>query len=135
MKLIRIVTEIILVLLEITGATGGILMIVSSLRGSETMPLSLLQHSPFHSYLIPGIILLCANGLFPAFVLTQALKRAPKHALWIVAQGGVLLGWIVVQCILLRIVNGLQISYGLIAIALVVCGAILQRSDSSAVAN
>lgn len=136
MKLVRIVTEVILVLLEITGATGGILMIVESLHGSTPpMPLSLLQHSPFHSYLVPGVILLCGNGFLPAFVLTQVMKCKPMHGLWVGAQGCVLLGWIVAQCVLLRMVNGLQVSYGIIAIVLILCGVALREARSSALAT
>ncbi len=44
------------------------------------MPLSLLAYSPFHSWLIPGMILLVSNGLLALWVLSVARRRGQRHS-------------------------------------------------------
>jgi hypothetical protein len=39
------------------------------------MPLSMIENSPFDSYLVPGIILFGVLGLVPCFVLFALLKK------------------------------------------------------------
>lgn len=93
------------------------------------MPLSLLEHSPFHSYLIPGIILLVANGLLALWVLLLAIRRKPRHGLWTAFQGCVLLGWLIVECIMLRLVIWPHYLYGAVALVLIASGLILRRES------
>ena len=45
------------------------------------MPQTLLQYSPFHSYLIPGIILFVVNGLMSLLVLWLTVRA---FGLWLV---------------------------------------------------
>jgi hypothetical protein len=54
---------------------GGALIISPSGKMLGGLPLSLLQNSPFHNFLIPGIILFVVLGLFPT-VLIFALVKA-----------------------------------------------------------
>jgi len=86
------------------------------------MPLSVLQHSPFHSFLIPGIVLLSANGLLALAVLWLVIMRKARYGLWTALQGWVLLGWLAVQCWMLREVIWWHYLYGTLAAALIVCG-------------
>jgi hypothetical protein len=51
------------------------------------MPQSLLRFSPFHSDLIPGIILLAANGLLSLWVLWLTVHRHADYGWWVAAQG------------------------------------------------
>jgi hypothetical protein len=57
---------------------GGVLIIFPSGKLFE-MPLNLLQNSPFHDFLFPGIILFTVLGLAPCF-LVFALLTKPKSA-------------------------------------------------------
>lgn len=98
-------------------------MIVSSIwKTREFMPLSLLQHSPFRSYLIPGIILLVANGLLALWIVRLVIQRRPGYGLWTALQGCVLMGWLVVECIMLRLVIWPHYLYGAVALLLIVFG-------------
>jgi hypothetical protein len=92
------------------------------------MPQSLLRHSPFHSYLIPGIILLMANGLLSLWVLWLAVRRHPGYGWWVAAQGCVLLGWLAVEVAMLRLVVWPHYLFGGVALALVVSGLALARA-------
>lgn len=99
--------------------------------GGGVFPPSLLEHTPFHSFLVPGMILFTANGLLALVVLWMLVRRKPGFALAVGAQGCVLLGWIVMECILLRVVVWLQVFYGLLGVALIVLGALLLRDSGS----
>ncbi len=93
------------------------------------MPQSLLQHTPFHSYLIPGVLLLAANGLLSLWGLWLVLARSPRYGLWAVCQGCVLLGWLSVECWMLRIVIWPHYLYGIVALVLITSGFRLRHAS------
>jgi hypothetical protein len=131
MKSVRILSEVVLTLLGLSALTGSIPMIAASLAKAQgPIPLSVLEHTPFHSFLVPGILLLGANGLLAFLALWMVVKRKPHYGLWIAFQGCVLLGWIVIQCILLRTVVSLHILYGSVALLLITSGLILRKEPS-----
>jgi hypothetical protein len=94
------------------------------------MPLSLLARSPFHSWLIPGMILFSANGLLALCVLWQTLRRRPRYGLWSALQGFVLLGWLVVECVYLRMVIWPHYFFGSLALVLILSGFALHSANA-----
>jgi hypothetical protein len=92
------------------------------------LPLSVLQFSPFRSFLIPGIILLGANGILAFWVLWCVMTRRPLHGLWTTFQGCVLLGWLTVECWMIRAVGEAHYFYAAIALALIFLGLAIWRS-------
>jgi hypothetical protein len=59
-----------------TGAIfGGAVLILSPGGRFFGMPLSLLKNSPFHDFLIPGVILFLALGLTPVLVTIALIKK------------------------------------------------------------
>jgi uncharacterized membrane protein len=129
MKLVRILSIAALTFLGVSALIGGVPMLFHPHGQPWQMPQSFLQHSPFHSFLIPGIILFVANGLMSLFVAVLALRRASGYGSWIAAQGCVLMGWLVAECIFLRIVVWPHYVYSALALVLMVTGAVLW-SDS-----
>jgi hypothetical protein len=81
------------------------------------MPLSWLDHSPFRSYRIPGLILFAVIGL--GSLVASALVWQPRTGRFSQVAGGALIIWIVVQMIMLRSVLPIQITFLLIGIAIV----------------
>jgi vacuolar-type H+-ATPase subunit I/STV1 len=70
-----------------------------------------LQNSPFSSFLIPGIILFLVVGVGNIFAAAVLIKRF-KYSLYISHfMGLALVGWIVVQCIMMRTINILHTIY------------------------
>ena len=131
MKFARLCSISLLAFLGLSAIAGGIPMITGSLgMMAGFMPLSLLKHSPFHSYLIPGIILLTANGLLALWVLWLVVKRKGSYGLWTAFQGCVLLGWLVVECWMLRLVIWPHYLYGGVALGLIVLGLLLRQEPS-----
>ena len=91
------------------------------------MPQSFLEHSPFHSYLVPGMILLLANGALSLFVLYLAMRRRKGYGWWVAVQGCVLCGWIGAEVAMLRIAVWPHYLYAAIGLALIALGLALTR--------
>jgi hypothetical protein len=64
---------------------------------------SFLENSPFDSYLIPGIVLLCVNGIYNFITLYIFLIKKSNAYLFLEIQGILLTGWIIVQMLLLQL--------------------------------
>jgi hypothetical protein len=127
MKLIRAVAIAALVFLGITSLVGAVPLIVDPTGRMLSMPLSLLEHSPFSSFLIPGIILLAANCLLSFWVLAKVLRRMPRYGNWIALQGCVLAGWITVQIVMIRTIIWAHHVYLVVSAILIFCGWLLRR--------
>ncbi|MDP3467261.1 MAG: hypothetical protein Q8S11_02935 [Daejeonella sp.] len=113
------------------GAIGGGGVLILSPSGQLMgMPLSLLEHSPFTSFLIPGIILFTMLGLAP-FLLIFALLKKPEssfaemlncfndmHWSWTfsIYMAFVLIIWIQVQMVFLQTVSWLHTFYIFLAL-------------------
>jgi hypothetical protein len=130
MKLARVTAVVLLVFLAL-GALWGSSSLIANAHGVPfgLFPQSLLRHSPFHSYLIPGITLLFANGLLALWVLWLELMRKPLYPLWITSQGCVLLGFLGFECWMLRVVMWAHYLYGGVALALIISGLILRQME------
>ncbi len=129
MKTVRWIGIAILFFLAVSAIIGGIPMIADPLGTPWNMQPGLLQHSPFSSFLFPGIALLIANGLLALWVLGFALARLPRHGLWITFQGCILLGWLAIECVMLRLVSWPHYLYGAVALGLIAAGLLLSRGE------
>jgi hypothetical protein len=127
MRAARIVAIALLAFLGLSAIVGAIPMLMRPTGEPWAMPQILLQHSPFHSYLIPGIILLVANGLLSLYVLWLTVHKHSGYGWWVTAQGCVLLGWLIVEAAMLRLVAWPHYLYGAVAMALIVPGIALVR--------
>jgi uncharacterized membrane protein len=134
MKETRWAAMVLLAFLGASGIAGGVPMIADPGGRPIGMPQSLLQYSPFHSFLIPGIILLTANGLLALWVLWMAFSRRNYYGWWTAMQGCVLLVWLVVECLMLRLVVWPHYLYGAVAVGLIAAGLALRRGGAGAAA-
>lgn len=132
MKQIPKIITIILLLFNSIGAIYGGLHLITHPDGSSLqMSLDWLQYSPFSDYLIPGIILLVVNGLFGFFVLGLMIFRHKNFPWFVIAQGALLAGWILVQMIMFRSVLALQVIMGSTGLALLLLGWLLLKITST----
>jgi hypothetical protein len=131
LKTLRLFAMLVLLFVSVTALWGGTVLIGNS-HGNPwgMMPLSLLAHSPFHSWMIPGMILVIANGLLALWTLWLALRRRPRCGLWSALQGFVLIGWLIVECIFLRTVIWPHYFYGSLALFLILSGFALQSGST-----
>ena len=130
MKTFLTITASLLLIFNGIGALYGGWNLISHPDGSSMqMSLDFLKHSPFHNYLIPGIILFVTNGLFSFAVLTVLISRN-LYASWLVlAQGAILTGWIFIQVLLVQTIHPLHIIMGSVGIALIVVGWFLKSKQ------
>jgi hypothetical protein len=133
MKGIRILAIVALSFLGLSAIVGAVPMLMHPNGEPWAMPQSLLQHSPFHSFLVPGVILLVANGLLSLWVLWLTVTKHPRHGWWVIAQGYKLLGWLIVEVAMLRLMAWPHYFYGGVAMPLVIPGIAIVRHEREGV--
>jgi hypothetical protein len=132
MKGVRIAAIVLLAFLGVGTVVGSVPMILWPRQTQwNLLPVSVLQFSPFHSFLIPGIILLLANGFLAFLVLWKVITHKSVYGLWTAFQGCVLLGWLVIECWMIRAVGSAHYFYGAIGLALIVLGFQMWRLTAS----
>jgi hypothetical protein len=118
-----------LILLQILLALGALAGGAALMAGPDGsilgMPLTMLEHSPFSNYLIPGAILFTVLGIYP-LVVAYCLWRRPtwrwpdalnpakdRHWAWTasLSVGIILVIWITVQVLLIRSITFLHVLY------------------------
>jgi hypothetical protein len=129
LKRVRWIAIAALGFLGVTAFIGAVPMILHPSGEPWQMPQSLLQPSPFHSYLIPGIILLMANGVMSLFALYAAARLWPGYGRWVAFQGCILAGWIAVEVGMLRMAIWPHYFYGAISLVLIAAGLALRRNE------
>jgi menaquinone-dependent protoporphyrinogen oxidase len=83
------------------------------------LPLSVLQHSPFHDFFAPGLLLLLFVGLGNTWAALLHAARSDIAGLVSFVSGGALVVWIVVEMIMLRSMNAIQVVCLLLGTAIV----------------
>jgi hypothetical protein len=106
----------------LSGIAGGIGLISDPTGVSLQIPLEWLEGSPFHNYLVPGIVLLVILGIFPVVVffgLFQNRQWAWHAALFTAIA---LLIWIIVEIMVIgyQAQPPLQLIYGLVGLFILV---------------
>ncbi|WP_420153374.1 hypothetical protein [Siphonobacter sp.] len=86
------------------------------------MSTRLLEHSPFSDFLIPGVLLLLVNGLSSLWISWIVIQRKINYQRFIVLQGLLLIGWILIQVLLIREVSWLHYSFGGLGMVLIGAG-------------
>jgi hypothetical protein len=101
-------------LIALNAIGGGIY----GLAGAKSVPRAWLAGSPFHSYLIPSLVLLLIVGGVMIVALGLTAVGARRAAEAPIAAGLVLLGWITVEALIIPF-SWLQPTFLVLAIAVV----------------
>lgn len=133
MRRVRWCLLAVLFFLSATACWGGAVLIADA-HGNPwgMMPQRLLIHAPFHSWLIPGILLFSAIGLLGVWTLWLTLRQERDYGLWSALQGMVLLGYLATESVLLRSWIWLDYLYGVLALCLILSGLRLRNVSRSA---
>ena len=143
-KIARIIHFILLGFLGLSAIGGGSALIISpsgKLLGG--LPLSILDHSPFANFLIPGIILFLVLGIFPVIIIFSLMKKTTSplaekfnlfsdmHWAWSfsIYIAFALIIWIQVETIFIQGVGWLQTFYMLYAIPLIIIALLPQTRN------
>ncbi len=87
----------------------------------------LLRHSPFADFLLPGMILFIVIGLHGLFACVLLIKGIPYASRIVLVQGLLLTGWIVVETLLIRRFQPLQLALGLAGVICVLLASLYPR--------
>jgi menaquinone-dependent protoporphyrinogen oxidase len=109
----------------ISALFGGAVLVARPDGSILGIPLSVLAHSPFSDFLVPGIVLFTVIGLGSTWAAWLQARRARNAAFASLLAGAALAGWIIVESILLRSVVSLQIAY--LVLGLVMIGESLRQ--------
>ena len=116
------------------GALWGGFMLVKDPSGSALgVPLSLIEGSPFHDFLIPGIILLAVNGIGSMIGAGFSFTRRPYAQETAIILGFILVAWIVIQVVIISSVGGLHILYFIFGLVELGIGLYIRRHRLKAV--
>lgn len=104
----------------LSGIYGGGALVLDPSGGMLGLPISLLEGSPFESYLIPGSILLLVLGLYPLIVVYGLAWGTTWAWTGAVLVSIALIVWIVVEITLIGYESDppLQLIYGSLGIIL-----------------
>jgi hypothetical protein len=127
--------KVLLALLAFLGAGalgGGGALIISPSGKLMRMPLSMLAGSPFHDFLVPGLILFTVLGVLPCLLVVALLKKplsvwaeklnvfGDMHWAWtgVIYVAFALIIWLQLQMVFLDAVSWLHTFYMLLALAI-----------------
>jgi len=113
----------------LTAVLAGAMLAYTPDGSTLDLQLAWLDHSPFGSYRIPGLLLFSVIGLGSLVAAAVLWKRRRHTARFSQVAGAALVIWIVVQMVMLRTVLPIQITYLLIGIAIVWLGERVRRTD------
>ena len=95
--LLKVLSIIILCFLGFGGIMGGITLISDPSGGKFEWTLEILEGTPFKNFLIPGIILIIANGLLPLYIAVEAIRKRFFYPLFMMVQGLILIIWLTAE--------------------------------------
>lgn len=109
-RTLRITAIILLFVTGINAVIAGTLFMLDPSGALMGMNTGYIRSSPFHDYLIPGIILFSAIGLYSLLIVFMTIRKHPLHPINILLQGLILCGWILIQVIMVSDFNFLHIT-------------------------
>jgi hypothetical protein len=108
----RILLFILVAFVALTATFSGLLIISNPADGGMIhLQKDLLSNTPFKNFLVPGIILTVLVGGVNMVAVALNISRHPARYNWAMAGGIMIIGWIVVQMILLNAFSWLQLVY------------------------
>lgn len=123
--LLKFIAAALLLFNGIGALYGGGNLILHPDGSSIQLTMDWLEHTPFKDYLIPGIVLFIANGVFSFIALAAMLLKVNNYAWLVMAEGAILTGWIVIQMLMIQTVYFLHYVMGSVGSALILVGYLL----------
>lgn len=103
----------------LTALSGGLTLAFSPYGSAAKLPMSLLEHSGFSSYLVPGMLLAFVVGGLNLTAAAMTLRKSAYAALLSALAGGALVLFIVVELMLTRTFHPLQLVMLALGLAIV----------------
>ncbi|HET7896893.1 MAG TPA: hypothetical protein VFL47_04475 [Flavisolibacter sp.] len=127
-KRIISIVAILLLLFNAAGALyGGWLLMVDSTGTKLKLSPSVLKHTPFPDFLLPGVMLFAVQGILSLLVTTAVLTKMRRAPLLVTLEGFLLTGWIVIEFCWTQFYHPLQAVMLCVGLLLTGCGVLLFR--------
>ncbi len=134
MKLfIKIAVGLLLLFNGVGAIYGGLNLIIHPDGSSIQLSPEWIEGTVFKNYFVPGLVLLVANGLFSILTLLVMIFKTRNYFWFIILQGVILTGWILIQIVLIQTIYFLHIILGGVGIVLIVLGFVLKNRESRVV--
>jgi len=114
----------------IGGLFGGIGIIIDPSGDGYGVSVDLLKNSPFNDFFIPGLFLFFIIGIGDIIVSIFAYQKHKYLAYLSGLMGGVLMTWIVIQCIMIETVAALHVIFFLLGLIEVLLAFILANKNN-----
>ncbi|HPB01983.1 MAG TPA: hypothetical protein PLZ67_03440 [Bacteroidales bacterium] len=121
-KILKVFTISLLFFTAINALIAGALFIADPSGKLMGMTADYLKDAPFNSFLIPGIVLFVVNGVLNVAAGIMTIRNHAAAARFVILQGILLCGWIVVQILMVRDINALHIVMFSIGVGLIGLG-------------
>ncbi len=110
-RALRIALQAVAWFVGVTAVTGGVQLLLHPHGGDQGLTPALLAHSPFRTFVVPGVLLLGVVGLGNAAAawLVAARHRLASTAAFVA--GGATAVWIAVEYLLIQSFSWLQVVY------------------------
>jgi len=129
-KRARTASLVLLFFLGLSSLPAALFMIVDPSGMRMGLPPEMLDQTPFHNFLVPGILLGFFNGILGLLFAIQVIKRHRLQAWMVMFQGGVLMTWLTAEVIMGLYYPPLTLPYYLVATLLLSCGLLMNLSKS-----
>lgn len=120
--MIRILLILIAFFIALTALSCGAMLVISPDGALLQMSPSGLAGTPFHNYLIPGLVLALVVGGSALWALILVAFRQARAQQIVILSGVMLGGWITVQTLLIGASHFLQAVYFILAVIVFVIG-------------
>lgn len=102
----------------VTAIGGGVELMWNPDGSFIRLPLSVLEHSPFSNFFIPGLLLAGLVGGINTLAALLVLRRLPRGDAEAMVSGAVLVAWIVIEVLFLQHVHWLHGAYLMVGLAI-----------------
>jgi hypothetical protein len=98
-------------LIALTAIFSGLMMVSSPDGKTMSLPLALLNGTPFKNFFIPGLLLATIVGGINLLAAFYNIRRHPNRYNWAAAGGVTICGWIILQMIIIQTIHWLHFIY------------------------
>jgi predicted CoA-binding protein len=95
-------------LVGLSAVAGGVTLVTDPSGRTMRLPLAHLAHSPFRTYLVPGLVLALVVGGSALIAAAAHVRRAASASRLSAVAGAVLVGWILAEVVQVRAYHPLQ---------------------------
>ena len=127
---LRITSIVLLFIVSPNVLAAGFSFLTDPSGGGLGITTAYLKSSaPFKDYFIPGFVLFTVIGVLSFCIAVMAVFKLHHYPLLLFVQGCILVGWIVIQLLMVTIFHPLHLIIGLIGILIILSGWLINQKQ------